>query len=77
MWSWIENFSFFGGGVTAESDEMSAYRAMSGFKQDEIHRLQKIFALYAQPDPVTCQLLLTKEQFLSMDCIINNPLAGY
>eukprot|EP00981_Chlorochromonas_danica_P005820 scaffold1192_cov179-Ochromonas_danica.AAC.15 len=50
-------------------EQMEEYRMLSAFKPKEIIRLKQIFTeLTSGID------LLTKEQFLTIDCIANNPL---
>lgn len=52
------------------SDEkMEEYRMLSGFKTKEISRLQRLFVQFtAGADTIS------KDTFLDLDCIVNNPL---
>eukprot|EP01031_Cornospumella_fuschlensis_P036906 gene36906-44774_t len=48
---------------------MEEYRMLSGFKPKEIHRLKKLFERYSENKD-----LLSKELFLNLEPLANNPL---
>jgi Ca2+-binding EF-hand superfamily protein len=68
IWSWGIDWLFNENGDIPE-ETMEEYRMLSGFKPKEIVRLHQIFI-----ETITPQERISKEQFLAMPCIVNNPL---
>ena len=67
---------FSGGNNDAAEAELLALCNLSGFKQKEVLRLRKIFDKIAEASASDGQKYLSKEKFMDLDCIVNNPLAG-
>lgn len=68
--------NFSGGNNDAAEAELLALCNLSGFKQKEVLRLRKLFDEIAEASASDGQKYLSKEKFMDLDCIVNNPLAG-
>jgi len=55
--------------------ELNEYCSISGFKPKEVRRLKAVFLSVAEANEAN-EFYLTKNGFLGMKCVENNPLAG-
>ena len=69
-------FNLTGGSSDLTESELLALCSGSGYKQKEVLRLRKIFNEIAEFSEIDNQKYLSKNKFMDLDCIVNNPLAG-
>lgn len=68
--------NFSRGNIDVAEAELLALCNISGFKQKEVLRLRTLFNTIAEASEIGGQKYLSKEKFMELDCIVNNPLAG-
>ena len=68
--------NFSGGSSDLTESELLALCSSSGYKQKEVLRLRKLFNTIAECSDIDNHKYLSREKFMALDCILNNPLAG-